>query len=52
MDLRRSAGPRAVWREAEVGIGGVSCEVRVGIMRRTSLCQVVLWVDVLARKPQ
>ena len=25
MDLRRSAVPRAVWREAEVGIGGVTC---------------------------
>ena len=52
MDLRRSAVPRAVWREAEVGIGGISCEVRVGVMRRPSLCQVVLWAAVLAPKPQ
>ncbi len=37
MDLRRSAVPRAVWREAEVGIGGLSCEVRVGVMQRPSL---------------
>jgi hypothetical protein len=50
MGLRRSAGPRAVWREAEVGIDGVSCEVRVDVMQRPSLCQVVLWVGVLARK--
>ena len=52
MGLRRSAGPRAVWREAEMGIGGVSCEVRAVVMRRASLCQVVLWVGVAARKPQ
>ncbi|MFT6659344.1 MAG: hypothetical protein ACJAZW_002520 [Maritalea sp.] len=52
MDLRRWAGPRAVWREAKMGIGGVFCEVRLGVMQRTSLCQEVLLVGVLARKPQ
>jgi len=34
MDLHRSAVPRAVWREVEVGIDGVLCEVRVGVIRR------------------
>ena len=36
MDLRRSGVPRAVWREVEVGIDGVLCEVRVGVIRRPS----------------
>ena len=36
MDLHRSAVPRAVWREVEVGIDGVLCEVRVGVIRRPS----------------